>query len=340
MTVDGTGLVSAVSVGTAVITADGACCSADSVQITVQQVSTDTDLDWFCDWAGATGNSAAVYEGRNSTGACFTGVTSSSGDFLSVVAADPNFQFPASMANMFRIEFVDADTKRGSKMVQAHQQWPTPAVGEYVYYRFYDYNDFGPEQPLHAHWWHGGSNQTGLDYGGGLWALGNGRIAADLTYDINYGVGFQPEAGGGTGRGHGYFRMYSTMEARTLYRREHRIHRTDADSVRHQIRISDGVTGELLFTGADFTCATANTGGCVSSGGYRTDTIGAYKAWNNGPNSLNSMEIGNNGANDASRGLDPSTPQFWYIGGMAVRVTADPNAWIGTYPVAGTGEGN
>jgi hypothetical protein len=298
-----------------------------------------SELSWFCDWAGSDlGNSDDAILGNNSTGTCFDGYTSTSGDFLSVEPATPAHGFPTAMSNVLRIEFVDNATKVGSKMAQAHQQWTEPAVGEFAFYRFYDFCDFAAGEPIHAHWFHGGSNKLGTsDYGGGLWTVSDTFDPVDSSYDISYGAGFQAFDDIG-GRGHGYFVMRDVLRARVLYRREHRVERVDVDSVRHELRIFDGVTGELVASSEDFTCGTSENDGCVASGGFGIDILGQYEANHDGPSSLNSLEIGNNGANDPGIG-DPTTPQYWYVGGMAVRVSANGDDWIGPYPAPGTGEG-
>ena len=224
------------------------------------------------------------------------------------------------MTNVLKIIWDQALT--GSMMAQVDSGWVQATVGQYTYYRLYEFNNIPPGQSISDHWNHTGNNNEGASDYQTAWRNASGP-AADSVIDNRFGVGVSSNPAS-TGRGQGYFINSTDMKVGQLYRREWRVERTDTDSIRVNVRVYNA-SGTLVLTGANFKCG---IGGCVDGGGYNVDTIGQFKTEYTGTNGYHSIEIGNNGPS-----TEPSTPSSQYIGGYAVRVSSSANDWIGPYPV-------
>jgi hypothetical protein len=106
---------------------------------------------------------------------------------------------------------------------------------------------------------------------------------------------------------------------------EVRFHRFKTDSMRVDIRVSD-VNYNLIMDSDDFRCSISEPGGCVDAGGYQTQRINARAVRVQDWRRVVSWEIGSNG------GSGPAALRYQYFGGLAIRKSSDPNAWIGLYP--------
>jgi hypothetical protein len=311
------GRTTAQGFGTAYIKASSACCTPDSARLDVAAAS--QALDFFSDWRTGTGDTQNVlFDGAKFNRRLCGGIVDGNGfafDDLLDVVADPTGVFPPGIQNVLQITYHQTGSA-ACNMLAADLAWPTPAVGEYLFSRVYMYADIDVGQEAVGHWFHHGSNALGNDYPF-FWTGQTVSVAPDSTYSLWAGVG---PAGGVGGAGHGSFSL--TVKTHRLYRFELRIHRTDPDSIRFQARIYDGA-GSLVATGANFVC---ESGPC----GFQVDTLGQYKASYTGPRGLNSLEVGNNGPAQQPSGFEQR-----YVSGVAIRVSPNPDAWIGPYPVPG-----
>jgi len=280
-----------------------------------------TGLDWFCDWSFGTGTDFAALRGTSQRGSglgeCFGAFTASGRDtFLVAEPQNPAHGFPPQMTNVLKV-ILDRNMT-GSMMTQIDNGWRRPQVGEYVFFRSYDYNDMAVGVSANVHMLHTGTSTSGYSM---RFFHANYTVKSDGGYSLDFDPMFNQDAGPGQGR----FRNADPVtKVGQTYRREWRYHRFHADSMRVQLRTYDA-NNQLVETGADYECF---TGSCVDVGGFGGDTIGQRPLYVNDWVKLQGLELGNNGAEPN----DPATPQAWYWGGIAVRVSNNPNDWIGPYP--------
>jgi hypothetical protein len=228
-------------------------------------------------------------------------------------------------------------------MVQVGQdngrQWDTVQVGQTWFFRSYVRPELEVSDTINTHFIHVGENAgSGSDYA--FWWFFNGTIASDSTGAGPYAL-VTPNTAIDYGRGEGRFDIKPTpaneFKQHQTYIFEMKVERFQLDSARWNVRISDSIGGVLLTSG-DFMCSIGPANGCALGGtlpSIPVDTVGQYAiVWDSIlTERLTALEIGNNGSDSS----DPTTERFIHIGGQAIRISDDTNAWIGAYPVAGEG---
>lgn len=320
----------------------GASTASDTVAFTMIEAAA---LVHFCDWDYATGNSDAAVlgqangnDGSSGFGECFDEWTANIGDLLTVVAvptlptvSGASQSWPDGMTNVLRVEWEDFNGD-STKMVQCDSCWVPPAIGEYQFWRLYEYRECIVGEACGGHWLHGGNNNAGgtSEYAGVVYK-GVSNIATDSTYTLQVNPGETCNSCGGPGGG--VFATNDTIKSFRLYRIEFRWHRVSSTTFRIAFRMYNGTSGALIVDESDFLCE-GGSGKCMVAG-YRNTALGDSLTTYSRIDMWHSAEIGNNGSYPIN-----STPHYQYIGGWAVRVSSDSTAWIGAYPVAGSGEGN
>lgn len=335
------GIAEALSFGSGYAVARSGCCSGDSIPVTASPPGTEGELDWFCDWSYGLGRSDAALMGQangndhvSGFGECFDGWTAVSGSPIEVVPVPtlPNGQnWPNGMTNVLRVAWRD-DGGSTTQMVQCDSCWVPPAIGEYMFHRLYEYREVPPGERMDGHFYHAGNNdERPSEYATLVWK-GVGSVRSDSTYSLQVGPGVQCSGCGG--RGGGFFQSDGKYRMYRLHRIENRWHRVSATRMRLNTRVYDGTTDAPVLSGRDLLCNSGSSNGkCAGAGGYGVDTLGQYLTEYSLIDGWHSIELGNNGTYPTSR----NTTYQW-IGGVAVRVSADPDAWIGPYPVPGSRE--
>lgn len=255
-----------------------------------------SDLAWFSDWRTATGASQqALYDGSKWTGQLCNH------DVVEIISAS-GLDFPTN--NVLRADY---QTDMECLMVQAQDQWPAPGVGEYLFVRLYYRNAIpdgvavGLPHPVH---------------------IGHSPAASYATW-----VNLEPTSGGVSrmilqlGGGPAYPDQFWGWPFNTnqTYRLELRLHRVTADTAKVDVRVYDG-SGALLADDDDWNNGevSANRRTLAQSDPTFPVTDASFRL----------IEIGNNGP----AGLAAGAGRFIYIGGVAVAVSANPDAWPGPYP--------
>lgn len=256
---------------------------------------------WFSDWRTARGTTRqALYDGSKWTGQLCTS------NVVEVIDA-AGLDFPTR--NVYRVEY---RMPGECLMVQAIDQWRAVAPGEYLFVRVYyrsalpDGVGIGNAHPFH---------------------LGRGPAGATGSYTTLFNI-TAPTAGVGTMTlnlpdGPPYPDRFWGFGFRTneTYRIELRLFRETATTARVSVRVSDR-SGALVAQDADWTNGEPPGHPSRRTLSQSNPVIPVVDA------SFRLLELGNND----SAGLVTSPGRFIYWGGLAVGVSADPNAWLGPYP--------
>lgn len=334
------GRATAVNFGSAFATVASACCTRDSARIIVRDPGASTTLDWFCDWRLGTNATQAHLRGTNSTGAglteCFGEFTTTPPllfEFLDVIPVPSGQAFPPEMQNVLRITMGDYPTLLGSPMLKINEAIREPAIGEYIFYRTYDLNGEQPGDGNNIHVLHVGTQDRDSSPYGMRW-FRSGPVQSDSTFFMSIDPNFQT---GNRGRGQGRFLNNANVgppqvpfgnKVNRVYRREWRIHRFHADSARFAVRVYDD-RGTLVMTNANYRCTGSEANGCFNGSNWLVDSLGAQPVAILNWSKVRGLELGNNGSTPD----DPTTRRYWYWGGLAIRVSGNPDDWIGPYPV-------
>lgn len=257
-------------------------------------------LAWFSDWRTATGSSqTARYDGSRWTAQlCASPV-------LEVVPGRP-LGFPTTNA-------LRASYRRPGEcqMVQATGRWSAPAVGEYLFVRFYVRNDLpegaavGNPHPLHL----GRAGSVGPPYA--LWfnfgapTAGRARMVLQLGGGPEYPDRF-------------WSYPFSTGQ---VYRVEVRVHRRSATTASVDLRVSDA-SGALIGQSADW-----DNG---EIGANRRTLAQSAPTFPVTDDSFTLLEVGNN---DPGGLLEEPGNRHVSFAGVAVVIDRSSEAWPGAWPV-------
>jgi hypothetical protein len=132
---------------------------------------------------------------------------------------------------------------------------------------------------------------------------------ANGTYKLRFGT-----TGGGPTV---YFELREFLQKGVAYRFELRVHRIGANAMQFHARVYDAA-GALLYSDADFKAH--NSSLTLADGPTLPLTSGWVSA-----NCLRNAAFGTNGSTGTPVGV------VTFQGAVAVRLSADPNGWIGPY---------
>jgi hypothetical protein len=298
--VNSQGLVTTLAAGTVTITASAESATGQSV-VTVTAIPPPGPgtLSWFTDWRTGTGTGTTALRDGSGTSAKWSSEACTN-PLLTVMAAT-GFGFPAGLANVLRTEF----SSQLCRKVVRDTGWATPAIGDYVFYRLY----FRDDMPDGANG--GGAHLVESHIGDIAWALRwQNASAGTFRFEWVFPRQAQPDIAFGT-----------SLQTGATYRVEWRLQRVDATTAKANVRIYNSA-GVLLADGSSL----LNYLG--ASLAIRNPSITGITNVNN---DLRSIDLGQSGQLGATAG--PGV--YVYMGGLAVRVTNDPNGWIGQYPVSG-----
>lgn len=304
--------------GNVAVTAGTASLVMDGLPPTIATVANST-LDWFSDWRNATGNTdAAFLDGGKWTGYISTPVRS----LASVIPAS-GLGFPSQMTNVWRYEIPNSPEACQPRVAG---QWTMPAVGEYQYYRHYIRCDF-PEthNPADQHYFHIGSDTGAAVYESTYWLNGVEGGVGGGVLNGEYRIQFMPNWQNTTYPDTAWYNIYLTTT--NVYRLELRVFRETTNNLRYTSRVYDSAGNLRDTAGRDQQVWFEYYGGQ----GW-TDLPDFVVQTVDPATTLEIIEVGYNGSGPT--GSFTPTP-YVYMGGLAVRVSASANDWIGPYPVTG-----
>jgi hypothetical protein len=266
-------------------------------------------LDWFSDWR----TNDLWDEGK------WTGNLCTMSDIPAVVAAT-GLTFPIGMDYVYRYEYVNVGM--GCFMLVTENLWPETPIGSYYFNRWYWRFDFGEGQNFGtAHPFHhggGGSPYDGwFNTGGTATATRIGSMTRTFSNNeyprIRFGFWDDDDA--------------SPLTNHT-YRFEQRIHRISEELGKVAIRAFNP-DGSPVREGNDPFRQEDNTHNGINDVEASLGPSDGLQQMQAPANFLRRLEIGNNDPNITFSG----GPHYAYVGGVAVRISEDPDAWIGPYPV-------
>lgn len=278
-------------------------------------------LDFFSDWSYATGQSDDAYLDGPAGSRKWDGYLTNDTDIGQVLSAS-GLGFPGDMSNVYSWTYTPAASP-DALQVDVANGWPLPAVGEFIFHRFYIRCDFpdGFEPGAVQHFYHIGDDSNG--YYEACYSITGMESGLGAVDGGQYRVQMLPNWLNTPYSEVGYYNHYLTVEE--VYRFELRIERVATNEVRYTSRCYNSA-GTLLDSSPDEVLWEY-----YGSSGW-TD-LPQFEALSTSPDDhLRGLEIGNNDSEPT--GTFTPTPTA-YFGGLAIRVTSDGNDWIGAYPVTG-----
>jgi hypothetical protein len=271
------------------------------------------DVVFHSDWSTATGTTQEAVLDEDKAPLDWDNI--GGGGSTSGPIAATGFAFPATMANVFRVNGDYSGNPaqyiytRQVQMPRGHAYWPVPGVGESLFYRIYKRVVYDPTTLEDL-----GNNNHCIEEGpggGGNWSW---------AFHVTGSLGWQPrwqwfnpagtryvlvDGGGST--------VYLARNA--TYRLEWQIHRISTTQCNVHIRIYDTDDTTLLYDDSDF----KNSANATRLSDNPALTFADVSL-------INGIQVGTNGP---STTIDPggSIGAMWYLGGMCIR-TQD---WNGHY---------
>lgn len=261
------------------------------------------------DWSTAQGNTDAALRDTAQTLPWTTAQAPTATRLSSVVSA-AGLGFPAGMANVLQVRLGnDGVAAPPAQVIRvgatvAPTAWPTPAVGESLYYRVYKrvtiddaYISASTTHPVQDGNAAGGTNWMFVvesNAGAGVWRL---KFEVAMAFPNNF---WTPPL----------------LNRNQTYRFEWRVHRISATQFNLHARIYDSA-GALLYDDDDFNNANNSA---------QLDDLPALDFRAGAVDNLRGMNAGTNGlGNNGQSGLFPMT--LYYQGGVQVR----SDDWCGAY---------
>lgn len=291
-------------------------------------------LAWWSDWRNATGfTDAALLDGGKWTGYVgdpdFQAQEKPNREWSRVMSAS-GLGFPAGMTNVWEYDipdYRDPDPQPGIQPRVAGQ-WTMPAVGEYQYYRYYIRCDFpAGHNPADQHFFHIGDDAGAASYESTFWLNGieggspPGSVGSSGEYRIQFMPNWQSTATTDTA----WYNIYLTTTQ--VYRVEMRAYRPTTNEVRYTMRIYDSSNNLRDASPSQVWFEYYGAQGWTDLPDFDLDITAGTAA-----NHFEIIEVGYNGSSPTG----VFTPQpVVKIGGVAIRVSASSNDWIGQYPVVG-----
>ena len=295
-TVNNNGVVTAQAEGTATITAASEGQSG-TASVTVTAAGTSS-LVFASDWSS----------GSPSDGGRWT-ETDSPGSINVVSTASVGGTWPSGMTNVLRVGYNSSNFSS----VAAQNGWPLPAVGEYVFRRLgirVNVDSFGGESD-HDH--HPVQSM-------GVGASSCAYAAEYVLYHSASNYQFQlANLNNGSSQPMYRWNVNASWALSNYYQIEERYYRTGTSTYNLEIRVYNAA-GTQIHSSADFRDA---LGSGATLGSVPPPSI-AIQASGDGGACLRHMNIGNQGRNYGAT-------EYIYYGGFAVRISSNPNDWIGPY---------
>lgn len=264
-------------------------------------------VDWFSDWRGRDGNS---YDALHDGGKWNDNLCDDT-HLVSIVDAAGR-DFPADMDRAYRYQIPNSNE---CYLLMAGDQWRAPAVGEYAFYRWYmRFEAPQGHAPQDQHFFHQGQYHAGPQYESTFWLNGREACGNGVCADGGYRVTLVNDWFRSDPSWHNI--LLTTYET---YRIELRMWRETAGTARYAVRVFDSSGAEL---GPEH---------------FRFEYYGP-NGWTRLEDRIQQVASADSHFRVIQVGYNGSSPTgnfaggvYNFIGGVAVRITSDPNGWIGPY---------